>query len=72
MPIQKIVGEILENGLEAGLNDEMGYSRYHYRNKDSGNNRGGHSVKAMKNSFGKMDIEALRERKGEYKTQLVK
>ena len=29
-----MVGEVLENGLEAELDDELGYTRYDYRNKD--------------------------------------
>ena len=30
-------GDILENGLEAELDDELGYSKYDYRNKDTAN-----------------------------------
>ena len=58
------MGDILENGLEAELNDEMGYSRYHYRNKDSDNSSSGHSAKTMKNRFDEVDIEEPHERKG--------
>ena len=31
---KEMVGEVLENGLEAELDDELGYSRYDYRNKE--------------------------------------
>ncbi len=31
---KEMVGEVLENGLEAELDDELGYSKYDYRNKD--------------------------------------
>ena len=34
---KEMVGEVLENGLEAELDDELGYSRYDYRNKDTEN-----------------------------------
>lgn len=30
---KEMVGEVLENGLEAELDDELGYSKYDYRNK---------------------------------------
>ena len=40
---KEIVGEVLENGLEAELNDEFGYSMYDYRNKEPENSRNGHS-----------------------------
>ena len=39
------VGDILENGLEAELDDELGCSKYDYRNKDTENSRNGHSAK---------------------------
>ena len=42
---KEMVGEVLENGLEAELDDELGYTRYDYRNKDTENSRNGHSVK---------------------------
>lgn len=34
---KEMVGEVLENGLEAELDDELGYSKYDYRNKNSRN-----------------------------------
>lgn len=69
---KEFVGDILENGLEAELDDELGYSKYDYRNKDTDNSRNGHSPKTLKTSFGKVDIDVPRDRKGEYEPQLVK
>ena len=69
---KEFVGEILENGLEAELDDELGYSKYDYRNKDTDNSRNGHSTKTMKTSFGEVDIAVPRDRKGEFEPQLVK
>lgn len=54
---KEFVGDILENGLEAELDDELGYSKYDYRNKDTDNSRNGHSSKTMKTSFGEIDID---------------
>ena len=51
-----MVGEVLENGLEAELDDELGYSRYDYRNKETENSRNGHSRKTMKTSAGDLEI----------------
>lgn len=36
---KEMVGEVLENGLEAELDDELGYSKYDYRNKNTKNSR---------------------------------
>ena len=69
---KEFVGDILENGLEAELDDELGYSKYDYRNKDTDNSRNGHSTKTMKTSFGEIDIDVPRDRKGEFEPQLVK
>ena len=45
---KEMVGEVLENGLEAELDDELGYSRYDYRNKDTENSRNSQRKKAEK------------------------
>ena len=69
---KEFVGDILENGLEAELDDELGYSKYDYRSKDTDNSRNGHSSKTMKTSFGEVDIAVPRDRKGEFEPQLVR
>ena len=69
---KEFVGDILENGLEAELDEELGYSKYDYRNKDTDNSRNGHSAKTMKTSFGEVDIDVPRDRKGKFEPQLVK
>lgn len=69
---KEFVGDVLENGLEAELDEELGYSRYDYRNKDTDNSRNGHSTKTMKTSFGEVEIDVPRDRKGEFEPQLVK
>ena len=69
---KEFVGDILENGLEAELDDELGYSEYDYRKKDTENSRNGLSRKSMKTSFGEVDIYVPLDRKGEFEPQLVK
>ena len=69
---KEMVGEVLENGLEAELDDELGYSRYDYRNKDTENSRNGHSRKTMKTSAGEVEIAVPRDRNGEFDPKLLK
>lgn len=69
---KEMVGDILENGLEAELDEELGYSKYDYRNKDTSNSRNGHSSKTMKTSFGDVEIAVPRDRNSEFEPQLVK
>ena len=67
-----MVGEMLENGLEGELDDELGYTKYDYRNKDGENSRNGYSKKTLKTSFGETEIKVPRDRNGEFEPQLVK
>lgn len=69
---KEMVSTVLENGLEAELENELGYSKYDYRNKDTDNSRNGYSEKTMKTSFGDMDIAVPRDRKGEFDPQIIK
>ena len=67
-----MVGEMLENGLDGELDDELGYTKYDYRNKESENSRNGYSKKTLKTSFGETEIKVPRDRNGEFEPQLVK
>ena len=66
------VAMTLEGGLEAELEEELGYSKYDYRNKETDNSRNGHSAKTVKSSLGDIEISIPRDRKGEFEPQLVK
>ena len=67
-----MVGEMIENGLEGELDDELGYTKYDYRNKSGENSRNCFSKKTLKTSFGETDIKVPRDRNGEFEPQLVK
>ena len=69
---KETIGEFMENGLEAELDEELGYGRYDYRNKATNNSRNGHSSKKLKTSFGEIEIATPRDRKGEFEPQLIK
>ena len=49
---KETIAEFMENGLEAELDEELGYSKYDYRSKETDNSRNGHSSKKLKTSFG--------------------
>ena len=63
---------ILEGALDQELDEELGYSKYDYRNKETSNSRNGHSQKTMHTSYGDMDIDIPRDRNGEFEPQIVK
>ena len=64
--------EFTENGLDAELDDELGYSRYDYKNKDTDNSRNGHSGKTLRASFGDIEVSVPKDRKGEFEPQALK
>ena len=69
---KETIAEFMENGLDAELDDELGYSKYDYKNKDTDNSRNGHSSKTLRTSFGDVEVSVPRDRKGEYEPQLLK
>ncbi|MDD3139148.1 MAG: IS256 family transposase [Lachnospiraceae bacterium] len=58
--------------MDGELNEELGYSKYDYRNKDTDNSRNGHSAKTMHTSYGDMEVAIPRDRNGDYERQLIK
>ena len=66
------IAEFMENGLEAELDEELGYSRYDYRNKDTDNSRNGHSSKTLRTSFGDVEVSVPRDRKGAFEPEILK
>lgn len=62
------IAEFIENGLEA----ELDYSRYDYKNKETDNSRNGYSSKTLRTSFGDVDVSVPRERKGEFEPKVLK
>ena len=69
---KETIAEFMENGLEAELDDELGYGRYDYRNKDTDNSRNGHSSKTLRTSYGDVEVAVPRDRKGEFEPQILK
>lgn len=69
---KETIAEFMENGLDAELDEELGYSKYDYRNKETSNSRNGHSSKTLRTSFGNVEVAVPRDRDGEFEPQLLK
>lgn len=50
--IRDMMSVLLEGALDEEMNEELGYSRYDYRNKETDNSRNGHSQNTMHTSYG--------------------
>ena len=69
---KEVIGTFLENGLDVELEEELGYTKYDYRNKETENSRNGHSKKTVKSSFGEIELDIPRDRNGGFEPQIVK
>ena len=69
---KEMIGTFLENGLEGELDEELGYTKYDYKNKATDNSRNGTSPKKVRSSYGEIDLNVPRDRKGEFEPELVK
>ncbi len=54
--MRDMMSVLLEGALDEELNEELGYSKYDCRNKETDNTRNGHSNKTMHTSYGDMDV----------------
>ena len=66
------IAEFMENGLEAELDDQLGYNRYDYKNKNTDNSRNGHSSKTLRTSFGDVEVSVPRDRKSEFDPKVLR
>jgi len=69
--VKELIAQVLENSLEGELDDELGYTKYDYKNKNTDNSRNGYSKKTVRSSYGDMEIEVPRDRKNEFEPQLI-
>ncbi len=70
--MREMMSIILEGTLDGELDEELGYSKYDYKNKDTKNSRNGYSKKTMHTSYGDMDLDIPRDRNGEFEPQVIK
>ena len=70
--MRDMMSVLLEGALDEELDEELGYSKYDYRSKETDNSRNGHSTKTMHTSYGDMDVAIPRDRKGEFEPQIIK
>jgi len=70
--VKELTAGTIQEIMDAELEDELGYSKYDYRNKHTDNSRNGHSSKTVRSSQGEMELKVPRDRQGEYEPEIVK
>lgn len=70
--LKKLFGDALQEMLEAELDNNLGYSKYDYKNKETENSRNGHSKKTVRSDYGELDLKVPRDREAEFEPNIVK
>ena len=70
--MREMMSVILEGSLDGEMDEELGYSKYDYRNKETDNSRNGYNAKTMHTSYGDMDLDIPRDRNGDFEPKIVK
>ncbi len=70
--VEMLTAETLQTALDAELENELGYSKYDYENKETDNSRNGYSSKTVQGSFGEVEIDVPRDQNGGFEPHLVK
>lgn len=63
---RETIAEFMESGLDAEMDEQLGYDRYDVQGKETDDSRNGHSKKTLRTSFGDTTIQIPRDRKGEF------
>jgi transposase-like protein len=72
MALKDLLSETLEGMLNAELDDELGYSKYDYKNKRTENARNGSTSKKVKSKLGEIEVKTPRDREGIFEPQILK
>jgi putative transposase len=66
------IKDVLQEALEEEISNELGYSKYDWRNKETANSRNGHTRKTVKSKFGEVNLNIPRDSDGAFDPVIVK
>ncbi len=69
--VKSIFKDALQAALEAEMENELGYSKYDWKNKESGNSRNGHTRKTVRTTFGEVELKMPRDTDAEFEPVMV-
>jgi putative transposase len=67
-----LIAPTLQNIMESELEDHLGYKKYDFVGRGSGNSRNGRSEKTLKTSFGPAKLSVPRDRNSSFQPKIVK
>lgn len=63
--------EVLQESLEAEMDEALGYGKYDYTEKSTDNSRNGYSKKIVKTELGPVEINVPRDRNGDFDPKII-
>lgn len=70
--MQRLFGNIIQQFMEAEMEDHLGREKYERSDSDNKNYRNGYSSKNIKTSFGEVEVDVPRDRKAEFEPKIIK
>lgn len=70
--VKELTSGLIQEVMDAELEDELGYSKYDYKNKQGSNSRNGSYSKTVNSSQGAVELKVPRDREGVYAPEIVK
>jgi transposase-like protein len=70
--MQRLFGNIIQQFLEAEMEEHLGREKYERDDSRDKNYRNGHSQKNIRTSFGEVEVDVPRDRKAEFEPKIVK
>lgn len=64
--------DLIQEALEAELDNKLGYSKYDWKNKEIENSRNGHTKKTLRSKFGNVTVDVPRDVEGDFEPVIVK
>jgi len=69
--LKDLFKDVLQEALEAELDEALGYGKHEVSNKNANNSRNGYSKKTVKSELGPISINVPRDRNGEFEPQII-
>jgi putative transposase len=70
--VKELTAGLIQEAMDAELEEELGYSKYDYKNKQTENSRNGSYKKTVSSSQGDIELTVPRDRNGEYEPQIIR
>lgn len=70
--VKELTSGLIQEIMDAELEEDLGYSKYDYKNKQTDNSRNGTYTKTVSSSQGDVELSVPRDRNGTFEPQIVK